>query len=107
LQRLESLFAQRLPDVDIEQALHSITTADTKQEDIQETPAVATPQTESDVERQRTLSESLPDEADGFEWKEETTEVSDLTDGMAALSVEPTGTGYLGMLLVCPALIYC
>jgi Fungal Zn(2)-Cys(6) binuclear cluster domain/Gal4-like dimerisation domain len=107
LHKLESLFAQRLPDVNIEQALESMTAVEIKQEVVQEAPAISTPRTEPDAERQESLSEALPDEADGFEWKEETTEFSDLTDGMAALSVEPTGIGYLGMLLVRPALFHC
>ncbi|OAL20819.1 hypothetical protein AYO22_08447 [Fonsecaea multimorphosa] len=67
-----------------------------KQEPVLETAATASPQMERDAGHQKMLSESLPDEADGFEWKEDTTELSGLTDGMAALSVEPTGTGYLG-----------
>lgn len=39
------------------------------------------------------ISEAVPQEPDGFDWQEDFTE---LTDGMAALSVEPKGTGYLG-----------
>lgn len=39
--------------------------------------------------------ESLPLQADGFDWAEETT-LSGLSDGMAALSIKPEGTGYLG-----------
>ena len=107
LQKLESLFAKHLPDVDIDQALQSLTAAELKQEVVFEMPVVGTPRTEPDAELQKTLSESLPEAADGFEWREETTEVSDLADGMAALSVEPTGTGYLGMSPVRLAPIHC
>ena len=39
--------------------------------------------------------EALPKQADGFDWAEETT-LSGLSDGMAALSIKPEGTGYLG-----------
>lgn len=39
--------------------------------------------------------EALPQQADGFDWAEETT-LSGLSDGMAALSIKPEGTGYLG-----------
>ena len=42
---------------------------------------------------EQSLSEAVPDAADGFDWQEEANE---LVDGMAALSVEPTGAGYLG-----------
>lgn len=40
--------------------------------------------------------EALPQEADGFDWKEETGDLDELADGMASLSVEPSGIGYLG-----------
>ena len=43
------------------------------------------------------LPEAVPNNADGFNWQEETVAVDVLTDGMAALSVEPTGVGYLGI----------
>lgn len=39
--------------------------------------------------------ETLPQKPDGFDWVEETT-FSSLSDGMAALSMKPEGTGYLG-----------
>jgi transcriptional regulatory protein GAL4 len=38
----------------------------------------------------------VPNNADGFNWQEEDANLDSLTDGMAALSVEPTGVGYLG-----------
>ncbi|KAL6709123.1 hypothetical protein ACN47E_001939 [Coniothyrium glycines] len=43
------------------------------------------------------LPEAVPSHVDGFNWQEEDITVESLTDGMAALSVEPTGVGYLGM----------
>lgn len=42
-------------------------------------------------------SEEVPDEADGFDWVEEDLIGNDLTDGMAALSINPKGTGYFGL----------
>ena len=42
------------------------------------------------------LPEAVPNSVDGFNWHEENVTVDGLTDGMAALSVEPTGVGYLG-----------
>jgi transcriptional regulatory protein GAL4 len=42
------------------------------------------------------LPEAVPNNADGFNWQEEDANLDSLTDGMAALSVEPTGVGYLG-----------
>ncbi|KAF4119862.1 hypothetical protein GMORB2_3550 [Geosmithia morbida] len=53
-------------------------------------------QEESERRTDRTddsISETVPDEADGFDWQED---VNGLADGMAALSVEPKGAGYLG-----------
>jgi transcriptional regulatory protein GAL4 len=40
--------------------------------------------------------ESLPLEADGFDWTETAFRFSDISDGMAALSINPEGAGYLG-----------
>ena len=42
------------------------------------------------------IPEAVPNNADGFNWQEEDANLDSLTDGMAALSVEPTGVGYLG-----------
>lgn len=42
-----------------------------------------------------TAEESLPLQADGFDWVEQET-LSELSDGMAALAIRPEGTGYLG-----------
>ena len=40
--------------------------------------------------------ESLPQQADGFDWAEKGLSVGELTDGMAALSIKPEGAGYFG-----------
>ncbi|ANB15131.1 galactose-responsive transcription factor GAL4 [Sugiyamaella lignohabitans] len=42
-------------------------------------------------------SEDIPEEADGFDWIEEDVWGNDLSDGMAALSINPQGTGYFGI----------
>lgn len=49
-----------------------------------------------DAEPEPAIPEAVPSHADGFNWQEENVSVDGLTDGMAALSVEPTGVGYLG-----------
>ncbi|KAL2219178.1 putative C6 transcription factor [Thermoascus aurantiacus ATCC 26904] len=41
-------------------------------------------------------SETLPQQADGFDWAEKELTVGELTDGMAALSIQPEGAGYFG-----------
>ncbi len=40
--------------------------------------------------------ESLPQDADGFDWSENAVSLGELSDGMAALSINPEGAGYLG-----------
>lgn len=42
--------------------------------------------------------ETLPGEADGFDWAEHEHPLGGLADGMAALSINPAGAGYLGRL---------
>lgn len=42
-------------------------------------------------------NDEVPDEADGFDWIEEELKGNELTDGMAALSINPQGTGYFGL----------
>ncbi|KAI1505182.1 c6 zinc finger domain-containing protein [Biscogniauxia marginata] len=97
LQSLENLVAQKLPGLNIDEAiasdnLHSPgepsspTRLPPLHSEEQETPRSAT-------SPGNTISEAVPDEADGFDWQED---VNELADGMAALSVEPRGTGYLG-----------
>ncbi|KAK3944402.1 lactose regulatory protein lac9 and GAL4-like protein, partial [Diplogelasinospora grovesii] len=101
LEGLEKLVAQRLPDLNVDEALAS---PDVKSPRGEQAPAGAsrapsTPQPAASVssregEREgEAISEAVPDAADGFDWQEEANE---LADGMAALSIAPTGTGYLG-----------
>jgi hypothetical protein len=97
LQKLEALFGRILPDVDLDDALSS--------------PALSSAQygsrhlwinnfSTTGEPRATTValaSETLPQTVDGFDWKEQATDVTELADGMAALSVEPSGVGYLDM----------
>jgi transcriptional regulatory protein GAL4 len=99
LSRLENLFSRLHPDIDLEEALAESSGDDpvaatrARGEDATvasvSTSAAYTPTKEVDD----SISEAVPDGADGFDWQED---VGDLADGMAALSVEPKGTGYLG-----------
>jgi transcriptional regulatory protein GAL4 len=112
LYKLEKLFGELLPDLDIEQALLSKTPRKVNQElpqdatvnheplldMVQEASPSSTSMTASELQVAESFPEALPDEADGFEWKEESADVAELTDGMASLSVEPVGIGYLGVL---------
>ncbi|KAL1305455.1 hypothetical protein AAFC00_002334 [Neodothiora populina] len=98
--KLEALFARLNPDVDLETALsqNDIATptgstdlsSSIRSEDFKPLECLNQPRQETPP------YEALPQEADGFDWKEETTDVDDLADGMASLTVEPSGIGYLG-----------
>lgn len=108
LRKLETLFAQMLPDVDIENALESTPLSNN-------VSSVETPFFDKVLDlptsppngnnRAEELSEALPDEADGFDWKEQASDIDDIADGMAALSVEPEGVGYLGMSNTIPSVL--
>lgn len=110
LQGLEKLVAQRLPDLNIDEALASDVVKAPRGELVPSSLSIAssTPQGAASVSSREAegdgevISDAVPDAADGFDWQEVANE---LADGMAALSVEPTGTGYLGQCLVCSALI--
>jgi len=98
LNSLEALVAKLLPGLDVDEALLSFsgnapTFAPFDPQTPSESSAVFPPTIERIDEK---ISEAVPDEADGFEWQEKAPSINDLTDGMAALSIEPNGTGYLG-----------
>ncbi|KAH8803555.1 Zn(II)2Cys6 transcription factor [Xylogone sp. PMI_703] len=101
IRRLEAAFAELLPNVDINSILDShshdeshagqtVVTASTKQE-----PMASPKNTFVEDVASPGAEETLPQEADGFDWVEEIA-ISDISDGMAALSIKPEGTGYLG-----------
>ncbi|UPX15031.1 uncharacterized protein EKO05_0005498 [Ascochyta rabiei] len=105
LQGLEALVAQLLPGVNIDDVLSSPELAQTPSlvtgpstPDILRPSVLSSPQGDSSpaVASDPVLPEAVPNSADGFNWQEEDANVDSLTDGMAALSVEPTGVGYLG-----------
>ena len=103
VQDLEELVAQLLPGVDVDDALASPNLRTASPFPVLQTPATFHPShtpsprgnpdtaTEDPV-----IPEAVPTNADGFNWQEEDANLNSLTDGMAALSVEPTGVGYLG-----------
>lgn len=93
MQKLEALFAQLNPDVDLEQALDS----NTRSTLAKSPPDTAHGSTASDTKQETSLSEVVPNDVDGFNWHEQGATVDDIADGMASLAIEPTGTGYLGM----------
>ncbi|KAI5460214.1 lactose regulatory protein LAC9 [Mariannaea sp. PMI_226] len=92
LQRMEALIARLHPGMDIEKALASTVIPSTKNSQSKDSNfagyIIGSSKSPNDP-----ISERVPDEADGFDWHEN---VDDLADGMAALSVNPKGAGYLG-----------
>jgi transcriptional regulatory protein GAL4 len=102
LANVERLFSQLLPDVDINEALASRgveAPADASQPNASLSPPInlTSPDNaispDSPLQLGGAISDAVPAEVDGFDWQED---VDELTDGMASLSVEPRGAGYLG-----------
>ncbi|KAH7121758.1 lactose regulatory protein LAC9 [Dactylonectria estremocensis] len=98
MQQLEDLLSQLHPDLNIEEAIAAnnkerrvSTASSSAQPFVAEGPSVSTSAPKKPTEE--SISEAVPEEADGFDWQED---VNELADGMAALSVAPSGTGYLG-----------
>ncbi|EEY19324.1 lactose regulatory protein LAC9 [Verticillium alfalfae VaMs.102] len=93
LERVEKLFAELLPDVDINKALGARATG-TPKRTASDHFAPRGPSSQTPGQQVSSpISEAVPEESDGFDWQED---IAVLADGMAALSVEPRGTGYLG-----------
>ncbi|KAG5754697.1 hypothetical protein H9Q72_014469 [Fusarium xylarioides] len=96
LANVERLFHQLLPDVDINEALASRgveVQEDASQPDTSLSPPINPSSPDTPVQASGAISDAVPAESDGFDWQED---VDELTDGMASLSVEPRGAGYLG-----------
>ncbi|OJD16832.1 hypothetical protein AJ78_03022 [Emergomyces pasteurianus Ep9510] len=100
IRKLEATISTLLPNVDIEALLDSSSPQPPgdqrpqKPESLQKRPLVAT---SKDVAiAPEAASEALPQLADGFDWAEKELTLSELSDGMAALSIQPEGAGYLG-----------
>ena len=96
IHKLEALINRLLPDIDIETALESTNTAAAAEPVFDRLISIDAAELPSPKQREE-LSEALPHEADGFDWREQASDIDYIADGMAALSVEPEGVGYLGM----------
>jgi len=97
LQKLEGLFAELLPDVNLEDMLASSSVTSQNPVLTPESTKMALKSATPTQGGDDTFSETLPDDPDGFDWREEATDDNDLADGMASLSIEPHGAGYLGL----------
>jgi transcriptional regulatory protein GAL4 len=97
---LETAIKALFPGVEIETVLSSITRS--SENPLGNTATAVSPSnklspsTREASHEAETASESLPQAADGFDWTENSISLNDLADGMAALSVNPEGAGYLG-----------
>ena len=101
LTSLENLFAELLPNVNLDEALSPTSgapatgsSASLAEPSASSSKAPVSSRKKAPEKTGESISEAVPDEADGFDWQED---VNELADGMASLSVEPKGTGYLGI----------
>lgn len=103
LARVENLFAELLPKCDIDEALAARTKEHRKGDTPEPAASQASPLRPTTPGGTRSaISEAVPEESDGFDWQED---IDVLADGMAALSVEPRGAGYLGIVSLSLAFI--
>lgn len=99
LQAFETALGRLFPGGDLEATVRSLSqdddtpprTLSSKSSSRHSTPA------KLDADRSEPAPEALPQQADGFDWAEREISLGGLTDGMAALSVQPEGSGYFGM----------
>jgi transcriptional regulatory protein GAL4 len=104
LASVENLVSQLLPGINIDDVLSSPDLAKATlpgaspavSNAIQTTTTSSTSNDTRDASNEPVIPEAVPNNADGFNWQEQNVSLDGLTDGMAALSVEPTGVGYLG-----------
>lgn len=106
VQQLEALLAKLLPDGDVESALSQIPSPSSPDFNTWVTvePRTKVETTDSLADEKEIPSEGPPDDlpilSNGFEWSEQDDDPTNyIADGMAALSVDPQGAGYLGWFL--------
>jgi transcriptional regulatory protein GAL4 len=116
VRKLETIVAEILPNVDMEKLLSRQGSSSSPSSSSSSPPpppppsssSAANPATtakdgeyslDADVEghRPKLPHETVPDEIDGFDWGEEDGSGNELSDGMAALSINPHGSGYFGI----------
>ncbi|KAL5358144.1 fungal-specific transcription factor domain-containing protein [Aspergillus floccosus] len=97
LQAFETALSRLFPGGDLDATVRSLLhdqdgpkPSSSKSSSRHSTPA------KTEADRTEPAPEALPQQADGFDWTENKITVGDLTDGMAALSIKPEGTGYFG-----------
>ncbi|KAH8589154.1 C6 transcription factor [Bisporella sp. PMI_857] len=101
VRELEAILSSLLPNVNLGSAWESIKQDGTipNQQAMCSTPQLGRTSLPDQPELGKAVEsgiESLPREADGFDWAEREVTFGGLSDGMAALSILPDGAGYLG-----------
>lgn len=111
IKQLEAVLAELLPHVDVKVLVDSPRYDSPHANDLGQTPLsanldVVTSPTQISFRESTSpaAEETLPLQADGFDWAEQET-LSELSDGMAALAIRPEGTGYLGKALFTPVVV--
>ncbi|PGH01944.1 hypothetical protein AJ79_07775 [Helicocarpus griseus UAMH5409] len=100
IRKLEATIRTLLPNVDIEALLDASSSqqpsGEQRQQKRESSQKPIPGPVLKDTEAPEAASEALPQLADGFDWAEKELTPSELSDGMAALSIRPEGAGYLG-----------
>lgn len=97
----ETALGRLFPGGDLDATLGSLLQDEGPQMEAQPSPkppghSIAENHESAQAEATDASPEELPQQVDGFDWAEKEISLGDLTDGMAALSVNPEGTGYFG-----------
>lgn len=104
VQQLEAMFARLFPDGDLESALFPIPPLSSPDFNTWTTvePMGTSVEITASLEKEKEIpsegpQDDLPILSNGFEWSEQDDDPTNyIADGMAALSVDPQGAGYLG-----------
>jgi transcriptional regulatory protein GAL4 len=99
IRELETAFGTLFPGIDLETVLSSIRPGNPYNSAIKNATQSSNgpgPLPVQESHEPNSATESLPREADGFDWTENAVNLSEISDGMAALSINPEGAGYLG-----------
>ncbi|KAK7205883.1 putative C6 transcription factor, partial [Myxozyma melibiosi] len=97
--RLEALISELIPNADIDKLLAMSVHDHAWRKSNGSIPGKKSQDDAADAKDEHqpiAIQETVPDEADGFDWVEQDFTHNDLSDGMAALSINPHGSGYFG-----------
>lgn len=107
LRKLERLFSHHLPGINLEEALRAPILLQVNQVPDPHPQVTAAVLPEIEAREDQPENEALPPEASGFDWIETAADPNELADGMASLSLNPSGKGYLGTQQALNLFIFC